>query len=61
MKKFLLKLVAACAALAVCAGFCGCAAAGYTVFDDVECFSGDIMFSARILGGRADYAHRRMI
>lgn len=30
------------------------------MFDDAAMFSGDIIFSARILGGRAEYAHRRM-
>lgn len=38
----------------------GCAASGYTVFGETEAFSSDIMFSARIMGGRAEYAYRRM-
>ncbi len=41
-------------------GVFGCAASGYTVFGEVEAFSGDIMFSARIMGGRAEYAYQRM-
>lgn len=39
----------------------GCAAAGYTVFQDAEAFSDDILFSAKILGARADYAYKRMV
>lgn len=38
----------------------GCAASGYTVFSETAAFSSDIMFSAKILGGRAQYAYDRM-
>ncbi len=39
----------------------GCAAQGYTVYPATAVFSGDIMFSAKLFGGRADYAYRRML
>ncbi len=38
----------------------GCGAAGYTVFTETAAFSSDIGFTAKIMGGRAEYAHTRM-
>lgn len=49
-----------CAAIAVVACLTGCAAAGYTVFEPVAVFADDIAFSARIVGGRAQYVYERM-
>ena len=60
VKNFLYSIMVAMA-IAVSFALGGCAAAGYTVFQDVEAFSDDILFSAKILGGRADYAHTRMV
>ncbi len=37
-----------------------CAASGYSVYGGVPAFSDDILFSAKIIGGRADYAYKRM-
>lgn len=39
---------------------CACRGAGYTVFTPVPSFSGDILFSAKISGGRAQYAYDGM-
>lgn len=41
-------------------GVCGCSASGYTVFRPTAVFSDDIMFSARMFGGRVDNAYERM-
>ncbi len=60
MRRIIASLLAAVAVAAVFALACGCAAAGYTVFPATQCFSSDILFSAKIIGGRADYAHKRM-
>lgn len=38
----------------------GCAASGYTVFSERAVFSDDILFSAKLMGGRASYAYDRM-
>lgn len=50
-----------CAAIALVGNFvlCGCSAQGYTVFTDTA-FSDDIIFTARIIGGRARYAYDSM-
>ncbi|MCH5165853.1 MAG: FAD:protein FMN transferase [Clostridiales bacterium] len=60
MKKAVSVILTALVISAVCVILCGCAAVGYTVFDATACFSEDILFSAQIMGGRADYAHKRM-
>lgn len=60
IKKALFSIMSAIA-IAASLALCGCAAAGYTVFQDVQAFSDDIMFSAKILGARADYAYKRMV
>ncbi len=49
------------AAIFCAASVTGCAASGYTVFPSVEAFSEDIVFSAKILGSRAENAHDRMV
>lgn len=59
--KKLLYMILSAIAIAASLALGGCAAAGYTVFQDVEAFSDDILFSAKILGARADYAHKRMV
>ena len=59
VKKAALSIITAICA--VTAFLCGCSASGYTVFSEVYAFSDDILFSARILGGRAEYAHERMV
>ncbi len=48
--------------IAVCGAtlLCACRGAGYTVFAPVPSFSGDILFSAKISGGRAQYAYDGM-
>lgn len=38
----------------------GCAATGYTVYPETAVFSDDIMFSAKIIGGRSGKAFERM-
>lgn len=49
-----------CAALAAVVCFTGCAASGYTVFEPTAVFADDILFSAKMIGGRARYAYERM-
>lgn len=58
MKKSVIALSSAFAAVIV--GVCGCSASGYTVYRPTTAFSDDILFSARMLGGRVDYAYERM-
>lgn len=58
VKKLGLSVIAAILGAAFLSG---CSASGYTVFPDEFAFSDDILFSARILGGRAEYAHERMV
>ncbi len=49
-------------ALAVaCSALFGCSASGYTVFSPTAAFSDDILFSAKIMSGRAEYAYERMV
>ena len=55
LKKFIAVLCAALSAFALCA----CAAAGYTEYSSVA-FSSDIIFTARIVGGRPKYAFDKM-
>lgn len=50
--------VALAAVLCVCA--LSCAASGYTVYSETAAFSDDILFSAKLMGGRSDYAYKRM-
>lgn len=50
-----------CAVIALAFPLIGCAATGYTVFPATAVFSGDILFSAKMIGGRADYCHKRML
>ena len=61
---FCVKKIALSIITTICVLFaflCGCSASGYTAFSEVYAFSDDILFSARILGGRAEYAHERMV
>ena len=58
MKKRVYACFAALAAVIV--GASGCSAVGYTVYRPTFAFSDDILFSARMLGGRVDYAYERM-
>ncbi len=55
LKKFIAVLCAALSAFALCA----CAAAGYAEYSSVA-FSSDIIFTARIVGGRPKYAFDKM-
>lgn len=56
-----MKKVKAFLCVALCAiisfSLCGCVSSGYTVFNETEAFSSDIMFSAKIMGGRTRYAY----
>ncbi|MCH5163213.1 MAG: FAD:protein FMN transferase [Clostridiales bacterium] len=60
MKKAFSIIGAFAASIIMALPLFGCAASGYTVFSETAAFSSDIMFSAKILGGRAKYAYNRM-
>ncbi len=60
VKKIVSTIIAAAAFIPSVLTVIGCAATGYTVYKDTAVFSDDIMFSAKIYGGRAEYAYERM-
>ncbi|MCM1368436.1 MAG: FAD:protein FMN transferase [Roseburia sp.] len=60
MKKPSKKIFALALAACVCALSLSCSASGYSVYSEAAAFSDDIMFTAKIMGGRADYAYKRM-
>lgn len=60
VKKPFRKIIAVALGIMLCAASVSCSASGYTVYTEAAAFSDDIMFTAKLMGGRCDYAYKRM-